>query len=340
MHLRIATIIIHITNSRSGLWLRSVSGLTGQPGKGTGMTTRRTDIRYSILMLAMILGVTNPSHAVDGVLEINQACAVNTGCFAGDTAGFGVTIQNPGSYRLTSNLTAPLNTSAIDITASDVTLDLNGFTVAGGGTCTGTGSGLSCTASSGTGISGSGDRITVEDGIVRGFGSHGIEIGNHCRIANVTAMQNGGDGIKTAAYCNITSSNGSLNGGQGITTGSASTMERCIARSNFSDGIETNNGSTVHACASWDNGGDGYNIAFGVTVIGNTAYLNEGDGFDTRGGVLIKANVSYGNSGWQIRTQANSALTENLLRNIDPGLGFIAGGGFDGGGNSCNGSAC
>jgi hypothetical protein len=42
--------------------------------------------------------------ASDGQLEINQACAVNTGCFPGDDPGFPVTITQPGSYRLTGNL--------------------------------------------------------------------------------------------------------------------------------------------------------------------------------------------------------------------------------------------
>jgi hypothetical protein len=41
--------------------------------------------------------------AVDGVLEINQAC-VSVGCFPGDLAGFPVTISSTGSYRLTSSL--------------------------------------------------------------------------------------------------------------------------------------------------------------------------------------------------------------------------------------------
>ena len=55
---------------------------------------------YTLLLLAF----AGPALAVDGVVEINQTCAVNTGCFAGDTPGFPVTITVAGSYRLTSNL--------------------------------------------------------------------------------------------------------------------------------------------------------------------------------------------------------------------------------------------
>jgi hypothetical protein len=39
---------------------------------------------WTIALLTIAL--TSPALAVDGVLEINQACAVNTGCFSGDAA--------------------------------------------------------------------------------------------------------------------------------------------------------------------------------------------------------------------------------------------------------------
>ena len=41
-----------------------------------------------------------PAFADEGVLEINQVCAVNTGCFVGDSAGFPVTIMDSAmGYR-------------------------------------------------------------------------------------------------------------------------------------------------------------------------------------------------------------------------------------------------
>ena len=56
------------------------------------------------LIALLLLALAGPALAVDGVVEINQTCAVQTGCFSGDTAGYPVTITQPGSYRLTSNL--------------------------------------------------------------------------------------------------------------------------------------------------------------------------------------------------------------------------------------------
>jgi hypothetical protein len=42
----------------------------------------------SILIFLLFLVLAGPALAVDGVLEINQTCAVQTGCFAGDIPGF------------------------------------------------------------------------------------------------------------------------------------------------------------------------------------------------------------------------------------------------------------
>ena len=57
-------------------------------------TTRRL-----ILLVVTCLSLASVANATDGVLEINQACAVHTGCFALDTPGFPVTINQPGVGR-------------------------------------------------------------------------------------------------------------------------------------------------------------------------------------------------------------------------------------------------
>ena len=83
-----------------------------------------------ILTVVLLLVLAGPTLAVDGVLEINQTCAVQTGCFAGDTAGWPVTITEGGSYRLTSNLIVPdKTTGAILVSTSSVSIDLNGFEI-------------------------------------------------------------------------------------------------------------------------------------------------------------------------------------------------------------------
>jgi len=65
-----------------------------------------------------------------GALEINQDC-VAVGCFAGDAPGFPVTIMQPGTYVLTSDLAPPGDSSvnSIEVDVTGVDLDLDNHTV-------------------------------------------------------------------------------------------------------------------------------------------------------------------------------------------------------------------
>ena len=60
--------------------------------------------RCAVAAFILLLTVVAPALAVDGVREINQACALSGGCSAGDAPGFPVEITTDGSYRLTGNL--------------------------------------------------------------------------------------------------------------------------------------------------------------------------------------------------------------------------------------------
>ena len=77
--------------------------------------------RTAVLALAMVL-VAACAFAVDGIVLINQSTVTAGG-------GFPYIINQPGSYRLSGNLTAPLNIGAIQLASDGITLDLNGFTI-------------------------------------------------------------------------------------------------------------------------------------------------------------------------------------------------------------------
>src|SRR5262245_44146183 len=77
------------------------------------------------LLAVMAIGLAPFSAlAVDGVVLINQATVTAAG-------GFPHTISQPGSYKLSGNLAVPAGVNGIYISASNVTLDLNGFTISG-----------------------------------------------------------------------------------------------------------------------------------------------------------------------------------------------------------------
>ncbi len=88
-----------------------------------------------------------------------------------------IIIEQPGSYRLTSNLIIQGGMNAIEITTSNVTLDLNGFSIMGEG-AGGPGSGIVATGS------GPLTNITIVNGSVSDTGQVGIELGlvESCRI--------------------------------------------------------------------------------------------------------------------------------------------------------------
>jgi hypothetical protein len=226
----------------------------------------------SILVLLM-LTLATPAHAVDGVLEINQACAVQTGCFAGDGPGFPVTISQAGSYRLTGALSqtyvAGISTpvDAIRISGDGVHLDLGGFTISCEnpfGDCGGNADGI---AFSGVGIDGA--RIT--HGVIRDWPGDGVSLNNSTGtfLGDLHVIGNGGYGIRAGQGATVTDCTIVQNTNRGISAGVGSRISGNTVFSNQSDGISVTDGSLVESNAISFNSGFGLDIDFGAAYRGN-----------------------------------------------------------------------
>lgn len=125
-----------------------------------------------IITPAILTALTVPLYAVDGVVLINQSTALAGNVTPGDAPGFPVTISVTGSYKLSGNLTVPdANTTAIQITADDVTIDLNGFSILGPTVCSGVPVTSCSPMGSGAGILSQKSNITLSNGKIRGMGS-------------------------------------------------------------------------------------------------------------------------------------------------------------------------
>ncbi|HME07133.1 MAG TPA: hypothetical protein VKG25_08780 [Bryobacteraceae bacterium] len=196
-----------------------------------------------LALATLLAGLSGSLYAVDGVVLIDQNRALAGGVTPGDTPGFPVTISQAGSYRLTGNLTLPdANTDAIDITADDVMIDLNGFTILGPVVCTGQPVTACSPKGNGNGISNQtgNANITVVNGVVRGMGGGAIILsGGGSLIEKVTANSSGGVGILTFLGATIIDSNGSNNLLDGINTGQGSLISGNVVRNNGASGIET-----------------------------------------------------------------------------------------------------
>lgn len=321
-------------------------------------------------VIIVILSAAVEGLASDGVLEINQTCAVQTGCFPDDPAGFPVTLSNSGaSYRLSSTLVVPdANTDAIVFAngaVSNVTIDLGGFSIRGPVVCSG--SPLACVPSSGTGrgieifgVSTTNPGVAVRNGSITGMGSDGLLLGERAEVTGLRVDSNGNHGIAAAAgsivsncvsslneQIGITTSGGSLisgnmatrNGSNGFALGGGSTVAGNVALSNEGEGIAAGAASVVSGNTAYSNGGEGLSVLAGVTVSGNSSVSNGGDGIATGAGSTVQGNTVRQNGGLGLGLGGGTAYHDNTLTNNADGPISEPSPGVNMGGNSCNGAA-
>lgn len=142
-----------------------------------------------LLVAALIVG-TSPAFA-QATLDHNKALA--GGAVPGDAPGYPITISQPGHYKLMGNLVVPAGATGIEIKATGVTLDLNGFRILGTGACAFDPSTyvVSCSGTLGYGVLVAADgtaRTTVRNGTVQGFAyGVGMEGG---RAESLTLLHN------------------------------------------------------------------------------------------------------------------------------------------------------
>lgn len=224
-------------------------------------------VRHPLWSLVACLAAVSPAAAVDGVIEINQARAMAGGVSAGDDPGFPVTLSQPGSYRLTGNLdvtgqSAPENVSAIVVTASFVTLDLNGFSLRGPAVCTG--NPVSSCAPAGTGVgidSHVSNQVRISNGVVRGFGNMGVYAGNAI-VERIQVFNNAGTGMWLSAGGQIGDSAAFENGWDGFAgAGVIVTSSRALA--NKAAGFYLEPGD-ARGCEAVGNGGYGIHVGGGL----------------------------------------------------------------------------
>jgi hypothetical protein len=199
-----------------------------------------------------------------------------------------------GSYYLTGNLNIGAGVNGITIVASNVTLDLNGFTVAGPGSG----------SNSGIFVNGGISNVRIVNGTIRNWGGYGINgVGNpNLRVEKLRVIANSGPGIVVdvngeVLHC-VADSNTGLgiqgadncvvtdcqaistagSGATGISLGAAALVTGCIARGNNGDGIAPGQGSTVRDCVAFNNTVNGILVGDGCTVRDCTARSNSSNG--------------------------------------------------------------
>ncbi len=322
-----------------------------------GGRLRRRRAAGSGLVQATALGIgaiallaALPARASEGVLEIHQTCALNGGCFPGDTAGFPVTITASGSYRLSSNLTmTDVFSNGIAVNTSNVSIDLNGFAVIGQIVCSGTPTTCAPTLAGGTGILGSDPRkfIRVRNGTVRGMGNGGVDLGSGSEVTDLRVTSNGGSGIVVRNDAVVSGNLVYQNGLVGVVARGGSVVTNNAVSRNGTDGIGdgANLLNHVGVLASgnsvYQNGVDGLVLVDeGSSITGNTVYDNGQHGILAGDGAMVNGNTMVSNANFGLSNFGSGAVTftDNVMSgnsaNVESGSGM-----FDRGGNSCGGTA-
>jgi hypothetical protein len=199
-------------------------------------------------------------------------------------------ITAPGSYYLTANLTATGSGAGITISADNVTLDLNGFALIGGGS--GSVTGIKVPAAQ--------KNILVRNGTVRGWTNGGINASNATNsvIQGIRLSNNSAP----STFFNIA----------GLSVGNGSTVKDCfVANNSNSSGISVGNACSVSSCVARANSdGAGIRVMDNCSVVGNISDSN-GTGITMGSGNRIDSNSCTFNSNAGVLIP--SGATNNLV---------------------------
>lgn len=256
-----------------------------------------------------------------------------------------MTISQPGSYYLAESIGT--TGAGITIDSSDVTIDLNGFSLQGG-----TGSGITVT---GLAVL---RGIVIRDGTVSGWAGWGIDLspsnsitqgvqildvnlrgnGNGLRlygesiVRGCTALYNTGIGIQAGFGAVVTDSVvRGCTSGTALIAGTGTIVMRADVRGNDSDGVELEQSAQLLDSTVGSNDGHGVNASGDSVVIRNNTVQASGyDGIRVQSFSLVTGNLCVWNGrledgGAGIRLVADSnRVDDNHVKDNDIGL-FIQG---------------
>ncbi len=261
--------------------------------------------------------LTPPGAPAPTMLTLNQieprtpVDATHTG--SGGSAEFLIT--QPGSYYLTTNVVGVSSLHGINISANNVTLDLNGFTLQG-----------SSSAFDAIYIHAGYTNVTVRNGNISGWSnaSSTYGYGLECYATNVvlerlkvSANRYGiyldGSGVVRDCNCYSSSSNGIY-----VVTGAVSD---CVALNNANYGIDVGTDCTVKDCTSDNNYVGIYVSGNGCQIAGNTCGGNSDSGIEIFSAKNRIDNNTVGYNGVYGILEIGSGSGNIITRNVAPGNG-------------------
>ena len=234
--------------------------------------------------------------SLKSLLLVSTILGSCTAAFAQIVITAPTTITVAGSYKLGANLNVPSGANGVNIQASNVLLDLNGYVINGAGT-----------GSYGIYVGTSSDHVTVKNGGIINFKTCGLKFdlvsgieggaGDEVEDVNLSGnfdgvfIYNTGTGVKNCTFSKNTS-----NGIEIWNSGSSSSISNCTFLGNTNHGITGQlTGSGIENCTFRETGVaiEGSNSAIsitkalGISIIGNSI-------FQCTSGIVISATLSNG----------------------------------------------
>jgi len=208
-------------------------------------------------------------------------------------------ISQPGSYYLTADLVGVVGKHGIEIAASDVTIDLMGFTMTG---VSGSLDGVNCALAA---------NVAVRNGAVQGWAGDGLDLraAANSSADRVRVGGSGFAGVATGERAVVTSCVVTASGRNGIEVKDGSVITDCVVQANQT-GILTFGDTTISRCSVTLNTGTGISAADSNTIFGCTINRNGAHGIVLTNGYVYGCNVSE-NVGNGIDVTSDCSIVDN-----------------------------
>ncbi len=267
----------------------------------------RSSLHPLAVVSTLVLVLSATGIAEEAVHEINQAAVEEGLAPCGTTAGFPCVLDQPGSYRLTSNLvsTNP-DRHILEITVDDVHLDLGGFALIGPVQCSWTGSDVSCTdIGFGDAISAAVDRLTVRNGTVRGAGRFGVLTDHGAVLSDLHIFSCAESAIW--ALNHLTLKRCVIETSEGIASGDVARVTACTVRHCTDFTITVANYAMIADTTIEANNAIGIEAGSSASLIGNVIRGNLNHGLQVRDGSLVIGNTVTSNAGYGLLVASGTA---------------------------------
>ena len=171
--------------------------------------SRKTALRFAISVLIITaMATVSRVNAGDLFPPGGPILPTNRVQLSDQVTTLPFTINSPGSYVLTSSLTGSSGSDGIIIDASDVTLELNGFSLVG---VVGSLDGIRVTTTS--------KNVAIQNGMITSWGGIGLNAGGgpeHQRLTDLSVNENGSHGIVIGSMSHVMGLSACDNGGAAI----------------------------------------------------------------------------------------------------------------------------